>query len=222
MNFLLGNHPFKRISHVFSSRIPHVYPFPEGAVKNHIGLRNYQYSLITCVSEMMSPILLDSDISGSAFHLNVSLEITSILDVIKHWILNAVYADDHLFQLLNNFDLNINNYSVTELEELLTLGKVYNEDEIMNKKDDICIKIVNDNTLSFEMKSKMEKFFDNVSTILKNIKCNNDDNKNNDVTNNGDKMKNNNVDTDSSGIERVDSILDLKTPMMKNTNNLKE
>ena len=73
---------------------------------------------------------------------------------------------------MNNFDLNINNYSVTELEELLTLGKVYNEDEIMNKKDDICIKIVNDNTLSFEMKSKMEKFFDNVSTILKNIKCN--------------------------------------------------
>lgn len=95
-----------KIIYEFSSRIPHVYPFPEGAVKNHIGLRNYQYSLITCVSEMMSPILLDSDISGSAFHLNVSLEITSILDVIKHWILNAVYADDHLFQLLNNFDLN--------------------------------------------------------------------------------------------------------------------
>lgn len=55
---------------------------------------------------MMSPILLDSDISGSAFYLNVSLEITSILDVIKHWILNAVYVDDRLFQLLNNFDLN--------------------------------------------------------------------------------------------------------------------
>ena len=31
---------------------------------------------------------------------------------------------------MNGFDLNINNYSVTELEELLTLDKKYNLDAV--------------------------------------------------------------------------------------------
>ena len=34
---------------------------------------------------------------------------------------------------MENFDLNINNYSVNELEELLTLGKQYNPSDIKYK-----------------------------------------------------------------------------------------
>ena len=61
---------------------------------------------------------------------------------------------------MDNFDLNINNYSVSELEELLTLGKQYNPDDIRYKKDNICMKIVNDDTISFDMKSKLDNFLE--------------------------------------------------------------
>lgn len=69
---------------------------------------------------------------------------------------------------MENFDLNINNYSVDELEELLTLGKQYNPSDIKYKKDIMCMKIVNDDTISFDMKAKLENFLENVSSILKN------------------------------------------------------
>jgi hypothetical protein len=69
---------------------------------------------------------------------------------------------------MENFDLNINNYSVNELEELLTLGKQYNPSDIKYKKDIMCMKIVNDDTISFDMKAKLENFLENVSSILKN------------------------------------------------------
>ena len=36
---------------------------------------------------------------------------------------------------MDNFDLNINNYSVSELEELLTLGNQYNPDDIRYIKE---------------------------------------------------------------------------------------
>ena len=75
---------------------------------------------------------------------------------------------------MDNFDLNINNYSVSELEELLTLGKQYNPQDIRYKKDNICIKIVNDETISFDMKSKLENFFEKASLVLRTIKNKND------------------------------------------------
>lgn len=112
---------------------------------------------------------------------------------------------------MDNFDLNIRNYSLCELEELLTLGTVYNVDEIRNKKDSICMKIVNDNTLTFEMKSNLERFFENASVILKNIKCGND--------NNNEKKK----ETDDEGFTDSNlnvNLSDLKNTMMKNSNNL--
>jgi hypothetical protein len=115
---------------------------------------------------------------------------------------------------MDNFDLNINNYSVTELEELLTLGRLYNVDEIRNKKDSICMKIVNDHTLSFEMKSNLERFFDGASSILKNIKFGG---------NNGDNNENK-KDVDDEGFTdgnlNVRNFSELKNVMMKNGNNL--
>ena len=99
---------------------------------------------------------------------------------------------------MENFDLNINNYSVNELEELLSLGKKYSSDEIRVKKDSMCMKIVNDDTISFDMKAKLENFLENVSSILKN-RCNGNGN----------------------GINQDrENFTDLKTEMMTGTNNL--
>jgi hypothetical protein len=70
---------------------------------------------------------------------------------------------------MDNFDLNINNYSVRELEELLSLDRQYNPNDIRYKKDNICMKIADDNTISFDMKSKLENFFDKVLVLLNNI-----------------------------------------------------
>ena len=41
-----------------------------------------------------------------------------------------------------DFDLNIKNYTVQELEELLTLGNNYKVEDIGYKKDKLCMKII--------------------------------------------------------------------------------
>ena len=61
---------------------------------------------------------------------------------------------------MDNFDLNISNYSVKELEEILTLVPNYNEQDIDYNKDKICKKIMNDTTLSFDAKVKLGDFFE--------------------------------------------------------------
>ena len=101
---------------------------------------------------------------------------------------------------MENFDLNINNYSVNELEELLTLGKQYNPSDIKYKKDSMCMKIVNDDSISFDMKAKLENFLENVSSILKNR---------------------GNGNGNGNGITHdKENFTDLKTEMMTGTNNL--
>ena len=101
---------------------------------------------------------------------------------------------------MENFDLNINNYSVNELEELLTLGKQYNPSDIKYKKDSMCMKIVNDDSISFDMKAKLESFLENVSSILKNR---------------------GNGNGNGNGITHdKENFTDLKTEMMTGTNNL--
>ena len=123
---------------------------------------------------------------------------------------------------MNGFDLNINNYSVTELEELLTLDKNYNLDEIKYKKDSICIKIADDNTISFDMKAKLETFCEKASVILKDIV---NKNKNGGSGGSGGSNSGNNNDNETdgygfSGYVKKDKFSDLKMEMMKNTNDL--
>ena len=65
-----------------------------------------------------------------------------------------------------DFDLNIKNYTVQELEELLTLGHNYKIEDIGYKKDKLCMKIMNDGTLPFEMKAKIGEFFETASQML--------------------------------------------------------
>ena len=112
---------------------------------------------------------------------------------------------------MENFDLNINNYSVRELEELLSLDRQYNPNDIRYKKDNICMKIADDNTISFDMKSKLENFFDKVLVLLNNI-------------NGKSNTKDSNDDDDGSGFTtgnvKVNKFSDFKIDMIKNTNNL--
>jgi hypothetical protein len=115
---------------------------------------------------------------------------------------------------MENFDLNINNYSVRELEELLSLDRQYNPDEIRYNKDNICMKIADDNTISFDMKSKLENFFDKVLVLLNNIKNNGNSNNDNAGSNSDDGSG------FTTGNVKVDKFSDFKNDMLKNTNNL--
>ena len=105
---------------------------------------------------------------------------------------------------MDNFDLNISNYSLKELEEILTLVPNYKEQDIGYNKDKICSKIMNDSTLSFEAKVKLGDFFNGVSNLLGKV-----------FTDymNSDKGKDNTN-------ENVSEFKDMKNTMLKNTNNL--
>ena len=105
---------------------------------------------------------------------------------------------------MDNFDLNISNYSLKELEEILTLVPNYKEQDIGYNKDKICNKIMNDSTLSFEAKVKLGDFFNGVSNLLGKV-----------FTDymNSDKGKDNTN-------ENVSEFKDMKNTMLKNTNNL--
>ena len=70
---------------------------------------------------------------------------------------------------MEDFDLNIQNYSIKELEDLLTLQVGYNREEVCSKKDKICMKVMNDKSLTFEMKGRIGNFFDLASKLLKNM-----------------------------------------------------
>jgi hypothetical protein len=122
---------------------------------------------------------------------------------------------------MDNFDLNINNYSVSELEELLALGKQYNPQDIRYNKDNICMKIVNDDTISFDMKSKLENFLDRVSLLLKSVKNNNGSGGSGGSGGGGGGGGGDGTNGSAfGGNVSVDKFQDLKMPMMKGTNNL--
>ena len=120
---------------------------------------------------------------------------------------------------MDNFDLNINNYSVSELEELLTLGNQYNPDDIRYKKDNICMKIVNDDTISFDMKSKLDNFLEKASVLLKSVKNKNGSGGGGGGSGGGGDGDGNNGYAFGGSIH-VDKFQDLKMSMMKGTNNL--
>lgn len=103
---------------------------------------------------------------------------------------------------MDNFDLNINNYSVKELEEILTLGPNYNEQDIIYNKDKICKKIMNDTTLSFDVKVKLGNFFEGVSNMLGKV------------------FDNSTKKDKGSNLGDVSEFRDLKNTMAKNANNL--
>jgi hypothetical protein len=100
---------------------------------------------------------------------------------------------------MDNFDLNIDNYSISELEELLTLNKQYNYEDIKHRKDDMCKKIANDSMISFSMKTRLDFFLEKVSLILNSV--------------NGGGGSGNNS-------QHKNNFTDLKMDMMEGTNSL--
>lgn len=69
---------------------------------------------------------------------------------------------------MDQIDLNIDNYTLRELEDLFSLHYAYNMSDVQEKKDNMCLKIMNDSSLQFETKAALEKFLENASNMLKN------------------------------------------------------
>jgi len=127
---------------------------------------------------------------------------------------------------MEDFDLNIQNYSIKELEDLLTLQVGYNRDEVCSKKDKICMKVMNDKSLTFEMKGRIGNFFDLASKLLKNM-SKITKSKSGNLSNNhydGNDSDDNDSDIEISNIARTgknkSAFNDLKNVMQKGSNNL--
>ena len=70
---------------------------------------------------------------------------------------------------MDSFLLNVNDYSDSELEDILTLTYPYQHDDIIMKKNDLYVKLVADNSVNGEMKSKITNFLDIASDRLSKI-----------------------------------------------------
>lgn len=133
---------------------------------------------------------------------------------------------------MEDFDLNIQNYSIKELEDLLTLQVGYNRDEVCSKKDKICMKVMNDKSLTFEMKGRIGNFFDLASKLLKNmsnITKSNSGNLSNNHYDGNDSDDNDNGNGSGSEIEianvaspgmKKSAFNELKNVMQKGSNNM--
>lgn len=70
---------------------------------------------------------------------------------------------------MDSFLLNVNDYSDRELEDILALTYPYQHDDIIIKKNDLYVKLVADNSVNSEMKSKITNFLDIASDRLSKI-----------------------------------------------------
>jgi len=70
---------------------------------------------------------------------------------------------------MESFLLNINDYSDKELEEILSLSYPYQPQDIKMKRDELYVKLVNDNSVNNDMKTKITIFLDTISIRLTKI-----------------------------------------------------
>lgn len=73
---------------------------------------------------------------------------------------------------MDSFLLNVNDYSDKELEDILSLSYPYQQEDITMKKNELYVKLVDDNSVNGEMKAKITDFLDTVSLRLTNINSN--------------------------------------------------
>lgn len=112
---------------------------------------------------------------------------------------------------MDGFDLNIQNYTIKELKGLLSLGDVYDTYDVGVKKENICKKVSTDDTITIDMKIKMNNFIESVSKILLNVLESSSSSSNYAVVKSG-----NAGDT----IDDNTSFTDLKNIMQKGSNNM--
>jgi hypothetical protein len=111
---------------------------------------------------------------------------------------------------MDGFDLNIQNYTIKELKGLLSLGDVYDTYDVSAKKENICKKVSTDDTITIDMKIKMNNFIESVSKILLNLLESSSSSKYSLVNRGG---SNNNIDDNTS-------FTDLKNIMQKGSNDM--
>jgi len=70
---------------------------------------------------------------------------------------------------MDSFLLNINEYSDKELEDILSLSYPYEQDDILSKKNELYVKLVNDDSVTNDMKAKITSFLDTASFRLSKI-----------------------------------------------------
>ena len=111
---------------------------------------------------------------------------------------------------MDGFDLNIQNYTIKELKGLLSLGDVYDTYDVGIKKENICKKVSTDDTITIDMKIKMNNFIESVSKILLNVLESSS-------SSNYSLVKGGNA---SDAINDNTSFTDLKNIMQKGSNNM--
>jgi hypothetical protein len=116
---------------------------------------------------------------------------------------------------MNGFDLNIQNYTIKELKGLLSLGDTYDTYDISAKKENICKKVSTDDTITIDMKIKMNNFIESVSKILLNVLESSSSSSSS--SSNYSLVKSGNA---SDTINENTSFTDLKNIMQKGSNNM--
>ena len=72
---------------------------------------------------------------------------------------------------MSSIDLNINNYNINELINMMKLNQFYTQDDIIAKKNMLQERILTGNSISMQEKTELHTFFDKVSEkLLFNIK----------------------------------------------------
>ena len=70
---------------------------------------------------------------------------------------------------MDSFLLNVNDYSDAELEDILSLTYPYQLGDIVTKKNELYVKLVDDNSVNGETKTKITQFLDTISVRLSNV-----------------------------------------------------
>jgi len=114
---------------------------------------------------------------------------------------------------MDGFDLNIQNYTIKELKGLLSLGDIYDTYDLSAKKENICKKVSTDDTITIDMKIKMNNFIESVSKILLSVIDSSYSSSSNYSLVKSDGIADDNIDDNTS-------FTDLKNIMQKGSNNL--
>ena len=70
---------------------------------------------------------------------------------------------------MDSFLLNINDYSDKELEDILSLSYPYQQEDILSNKNELYVKMVNDDSVTSDMKTRISSFLDTASFRLSKI-----------------------------------------------------
>jgi len=70
---------------------------------------------------------------------------------------------------MDSFLLNINDYSDKELEDILSLSYPYQQEDIASKKNELYVKLVDDDSVTNDMKTRISSFLDTASSRLSKI-----------------------------------------------------